>query len=418
MKVLSFVVLLLSCRIISAQPIKELKVGETISSNFLQQLQEKAGGIPLQGKTIILEFWNTSCAACIASMPKLDSLQQKYSREVQFIFITTNTDEQVDHLFRRIRIQKPSIPFVNNDQVFSQYFPYEGAPYVVILQGGKVRNKTFGYNINDNSLKGLIDSPASFAIMDRTGENEFNPQQPVWEHLSFKKDSLSIVSSLSGRLKESSKSYTIVTSDTASYGLRFINYSLLGLYQIALGKGVQSEFDYSNRLQIDSTARSLLRPLQESELDKWKEHNVFSYEVRAHPAWKEKIFEKMQRDLLVGSNYNVRIEKQKRQVLLLVKLDARPLTAFPSIKSELSFRGDSIILQNCKLDRFVRRMNAYYQDLLPPIFDATGISHPITLIIHSSIENLVKLKAALQRCGFDLVTGEREVEMLVISKRI
>jgi len=40
-----------------------------------------------KGKLLILDFWATWCAPCIASFPKMKMLQQKYQKDLQVILV-------------------------------------------------------------------------------------------------------------------------------------------------------------------------------------------------------------------------------------------------------------------------------------------------------------------------------------------
>ena len=55
-----------------------------------------------QGKVYVVEFWATWCAPCIASMPHLAELQQKYrGRGVQIISISDETLDEVQELLQK-----------------------------------------------------------------------------------------------------------------------------------------------------------------------------------------------------------------------------------------------------------------------------------------------------------------------------
>lgn len=52
----------------------------------------------LKNEIIILDFWATWCAPCIASFPEHDKLQKKYKdKGVQFIAITDDSKEKLNN---------------------------------------------------------------------------------------------------------------------------------------------------------------------------------------------------------------------------------------------------------------------------------------------------------------------------------
>jgi len=48
-----------------------------------------------KGKVVVLNFWATWCPPCIAEMPSLEKLYQKYNKEVVFLLVSNETQEVV-----------------------------------------------------------------------------------------------------------------------------------------------------------------------------------------------------------------------------------------------------------------------------------------------------------------------------------
>jgi peroxiredoxin len=57
----------------------------------------------LRGKTVVLNFWFTSCAPCLQEMPQLNGLVDKYKNDhsVEFLAVTYNPTEQVKSFLTR-----------------------------------------------------------------------------------------------------------------------------------------------------------------------------------------------------------------------------------------------------------------------------------------------------------------------------
>src|SRR5688572_28662197 len=49
----------------------------------------------LRGKVVVLEFWATWCGPCVAAMPHMNGLADRYKGKVQFIEITDEGRETV-----------------------------------------------------------------------------------------------------------------------------------------------------------------------------------------------------------------------------------------------------------------------------------------------------------------------------------
>ncbi|WP_299118075.1 TlpA family protein disulfide reductase [uncultured Winogradskyella sp.] len=62
-----------------------LKKEEGIAYNFNQS----------KGKIVIVNFWATWCPPCIAEMPSLQKLYDKYGQEVDFLFVTNDSIDKI-----------------------------------------------------------------------------------------------------------------------------------------------------------------------------------------------------------------------------------------------------------------------------------------------------------------------------------
>ncbi|HEV8287224.1 MAG TPA: TlpA disulfide reductase family protein [Chitinophagaceae bacterium] len=150
---------------------KETKTGE-ISSNKLD-ISENLNGRPfpafewkdinhnsislhqLNGKTVVLNFWHTSCVPCIAEMPLLNKLVQKYSNEdVVFISATPNTETELKEFLKKKKFEYRQVPDVDTKTIFS---PFPGWPiHIVLNRDGVIQ--FFALGKQNNIEEKLIES--------------------------------------------------------------------------------------------------------------------------------------------------------------------------------------------------------------------------------------------------------------------
>lgn len=123
---------------------KPLKVGDTIPYIILTDVVNfPVSEIQLssyKGKLLILDFWATWCNSCVRTFPKLDSLQTRFAKKLQFVLINNlitsgNTNEQVKTFFtNRTNMAQAvrNIPVCTDSTMrFKQLFPYKFIPHYV-----------------------------------------------------------------------------------------------------------------------------------------------------------------------------------------------------------------------------------------------------------------------------------------------
>jgi thiol-disulfide isomerase/thioredoxin len=92
----------------------------------------------LQGKVVILDFWGTWCAPCVAGIPHLNELASHYGTgRVQFIAVGHENPRKVAWFLKT----HPITAWIALDTALSVYKDYTafGIPYsVVVDQNGKV----------------------------------------------------------------------------------------------------------------------------------------------------------------------------------------------------------------------------------------------------------------------------------------
>src|SRR5439155_4111948 len=75
----------------------------------------------LRGKVVVLEFWATWCAPCIAAMPHLNDLAEKFKdRRLQVIAITDESESFVAPFLQR-RVIKGWVGLDEDRSVFDAY---------------------------------------------------------------------------------------------------------------------------------------------------------------------------------------------------------------------------------------------------------------------------------------------------------
>ena len=113
-----------------------LSIRETVPEIHLNHILNYSRGKPtlsdFQGNLLIVDFWATWCAPCIAMMPKTDSLQRVFKDQVQFLPVTYQSKEKVEKLLHNLQSRKGitlNLPIVVEDTVLHNLFPHRELPH-------------------------------------------------------------------------------------------------------------------------------------------------------------------------------------------------------------------------------------------------------------------------------------------------
>ena len=127
----------------------------------------------LRGKIVVLEFWATWCGPCVAAIPHLNELAEKFkNKPVQFIAITAEDRATVERFLAKRPIKAWIALDTNN--AMNKAYGVTGIPHTVVLdKTGKIAAITYptflaGKSIND-LLAGKKNFPPGRRRSDRPG---------------------------------------------------------------------------------------------------------------------------------------------------------------------------------------------------------------------------------------------------------
>jgi peroxiredoxin len=99
----------------------------------------------LKGQVIVLNFWNTGCKPCIAEMPALNEIVQKYKgKDISFISFAPEGEERIREFLKQRRFDFMAV--ANVDRVIKEDFLTDSIyPYTMIIdKKGKVKKILLG----------------------------------------------------------------------------------------------------------------------------------------------------------------------------------------------------------------------------------------------------------------------------------
>ncbi|MCC6447639.1 MAG: redoxin domain-containing protein [Chitinophagaceae bacterium] len=101
----------------------------------------------LKGKYVLLDFWASWCSPCLASMPLLKELKQKYSED-KFILIGINSDPNISILKKTISAKQMNWVhlFDSDNSIFGKFGVYKIPAFFLIDPNGIIIFRGVGLN--------------------------------------------------------------------------------------------------------------------------------------------------------------------------------------------------------------------------------------------------------------------------------
>lgn len=382
-----------------------------------------------KGKVLILDFWATWCAPCVAMIPKMDSLQQAFAGRVQFISIAYQPENQVHNFMEKLEAQhhrQYHLAEVTGDTTLKNSFHPASYPhYVWIDAEGKVAAITGFQDINAGNIRKML-----------AGENPATTVKPYAEQPYDYHKPLLIGSN--GGDGNNLLYHSLLTSYTPGLhpGLAIVNDTITGrkitcknnsihqLYELAWSDSGRNFNRQNTRLLVKDTTRLVNRKdAGQPYLDWLARGNGFCYELQVPRDLAPSALSMMRQDLdRYFTRYKASIIKEARQCLILSRIPGgrAPVTKGNNPDVRLDRFGWTV--SNCSLGILCERLN-YYQLLHDPVVDETGLADPIDLEV--PIKQLSAkggpdtgaINTELARYGLQLQPGKRTREILILSDR-
>ncbi|MBI5542490.1 MAG: TlpA family protein disulfide reductase [Deltaproteobacteria bacterium] len=106
-------------------------------------------------KVLVLDFWATWCVPCLAAMPHLQAMSERYRDELLVIGISMDGPETVAQVGPTAATRGVRFPILLDEETraVSVYNPHRSAPYTVLIgKDGRVASAREGYNSGDEVM--------------------------------------------------------------------------------------------------------------------------------------------------------------------------------------------------------------------------------------------------------------------------
>jgi len=349
-----------------------------------------------KSRIVILDFWATWCAPCIESFPHLEELQSKFKSE---IVVITVTDEPEERIIKFLQKRKMSLPIVlDSDRKLSTAFPHRSIPHTVVIgKDGVVKAVTTPDHIDEETLKQIMAGQPT-ALREKVDNMSFDPSKPLSANENFTYQ-ITVTPFQRGL-----PSMSDPTGGKGVYkGRRILctNLSPKTLYEVAFQYpvGMRTVVEVKNRKAFD-----------------WSEQTAICFEIIVPAEIGEKRFEIMRQQLSDLYPYKPVIEKRKMNCKVLRKVNGQGIGLKPSAgtKEESSSGGQGLSAKYVE----VRTLCDFLEGQLNvPVVDETQITGRYDLELKWYNENPNQIYEELKSVGLELVSANRDVDVLVIYDR-
>lgn len=427
--------------------ITPLKVGDTVPDLLFDQVINYQDTVfklsDFEGKALILDFWATWCVPCVASVPKLEQLQQENSDDLQIIMVTVDKAENIQRFYSNApKLLLPTAMYSKEHPV-AKLFPHSAIPhYIWIGKDRRVLAITENLDLADDKKTQLLtgrvaDSPISESSNGRE------------KHIGVAIDSIIVSGGRSYTI--STDSLTLFDSKIRKYDGRLtpvsfldyngtngrrvmyqVNHPISSLFVTAYLGRRSTSLKYESRFDavfIDSADSTVTYPVTKNWdlIKQWEAENYYSYYLTytGNGVDSAGMFRIMQQDL--SSYFKIKAGFREESVRCLV---LRRLTNFHrgvigshGANPELSSSIYHIELVSQPISTFFSILKRYglnrttdFHQRSMPIIDEAYIDYPINLYIKCDISNLSALNSELQKYGLMLQQAYRRQKTLVLSR--
>ncbi|WP_312788867.1 hypothetical protein [Sphingobacterium sp.] len=387
-------------------------------------------------KLLILDFWNIWCASCISAMPKLDSIQKEMGNEIQLVFVTKNSEEEANRLFKRTGLKAGSIPYVYADTLLSRLFPHQGEPFHVwIHASGKILHQTHGYNTNRYSIRQYLREGAVSLAAAPTMQLLYSPNQSLMEIINSTNYtpainySLLFPSKILSALTVVSNTFTNDATSGLVKRIKLLNSNVADMFRIAYHSDLaQNHGKYIapiTRLLYEGADTSFYQSPSEGHLiDEWKDKHEFCYEIN-NPDSNKDSFELMREDLSRYLPYVAKIEIRKVECYVIKEFgnSENYISKLPAGKREVGHKGGKFRIFNGNifdLENGLSGVNSLTSSkyfFSKPVIADIKYSGPIDIELNSKLGDFEEVKRQLNAYGLDLVKKSMNLKMLVIQDK-
>lgn len=406
-----------------AQTITPLKIGDTIP--------EALWNMPLQvvshpkekqvttlkdykSKLIILDFWATWCAPCIENFPVMEDLQQKFSKDIQILTITSEKSEKVIKFLKSSSGKglASNLPMIVEDNLLKRLFEHRLIPhYVWITPNGEIAAITSANGTTVENVKQILKGGKSLI----NSKIDINEKKPLFAADNLPIDSLIHYSILyKGYLESTGSSLIMRNKNGITNGLLFTNHPLIMMFEYCF-RNLDKTYSPNRLIAKLSDSTKLFIPALSTAATTWYPSNAYAYDLIIPQREKDHLYDYMLKDLNHYSPFIGSIELKKQKCMVLSRTNRHQVFISTGGKAQDQLTEYTLNLNNLPMNYLLNYLNNQLNTGLP-VVDETGYTGKVTIKLQD-VTDLNALKSELRRQGLKLTEEWRTInEFKIIEK--
>ncbi|MBN8850511.1 MAG: TlpA family protein disulfide reductase [Sphingobacteriales bacterium] len=418
---------------------KELGIGDNVPDvvfeNVLNYPLKKAKLYDFKSRLTILDFWSTSCSACVDLFPHLQTLKNEFKDKLQIVLVNGKTslfhdnETKIQNLLARLQQRSGlaiNLPIVLNSEILDNYFPWKTIPHEVWLDSsGTVVGITGAMEVTQENISALLagkkikmhtKKDVSFDFQKQTlPELVYGSNSPTSPPMYSSTLIRGYVDGLRGQgVRHADSPYADLYT-----GWFITNQPLLRIYASAF----RNIFKYPvNQVVVETTNPSRFetsdpsRYYKTDRYDIFRYSDVYSYDISVSPTKFDELLTYVQGDL--ERTFKTTVKSATRKMKCFV------IKATPQLKISYSKGGEMVwetgimalkkYIRNCPAKEILQELNNFSTT---PLLDETGLSKNIDLDLPDDLWNTDLLLQYLRKAGFDISEEQREMNVVVISDK-
>lgn len=403
---------------------RSLKIGDLLPESFwttpfpvVNHSQKTIYLSEDKNKLILIDFWSTWCSACLMSLPKIETLQQKFGNKVKILPVSSQDKAALEKFFTSSNGKKyKSMRSIYEDKKLNDLFPHAGVPFIIWIKDGKLFNTTDAGQLTEQTINEVLsgDKSSLQTII------QMNRERPLMLSEDYERQRnvqlLNYSFFAKGQIPDIGAGGTYrKTASGKIHGRQFTNLPLWDMYY-AIGYELFKQKDKTSftekRMVIEFNKPEQLMPMERKDGSN-DGVNLYNYEFIIPEQKSDSLYNYMLEDLNRYSGYTVTLEKKPVKCLVLVRTSTKDKLATKGGEKRSTFPRTLSILRNVPLKNMVNMLNGEI-NIKELFIDETGYTGNVDLEV-SGVKDIATLKKELQKYDLDLISQERQVLMLVIK---